>query len=77
MSKTAVGPRTNIYFSFDYFYEKWYRAKEPKKMEVSCPFGVVDKMAEKMLNNYGFDLTIKSQDNRGTIYIMELINEMA
>lgn len=62
-------------YSFDFFYESWYKAGKPQKHKVLCYFGSIDPRAQAKLEEYGFAVKIVETSAKGTVYTMELLQE--
>lgn len=62
-------------YSFDFFYESWYRAGKPSTHRVLCYFGSIDPRALAKLEEYGFALKTLETSAKGTVYSMELLQE--
>lgn len=65
----------NLEYSFDFFYENWFKAGKPQKHKVLCYFGRIDPRAQSKLEEYGFAIKIVETSAKGTTYTMELLQE--
>mgnify|MGYP007083421105 CR=1 FL=1 len=68
--RNTTGPfNLTLVFSYIYIIEEWekYHCED---VLIKTPFGYLDKYEMDKLSRYGFDLSIKDQNERGTTYIV-------
>lgn len=68
--RNTAGP-SNLKFVFSYIYiiEEWEK-QHCKDAVIKTPFGYLDDNEMNKLTKYGFELTIRDQNEKGTIYIV-------